>query len=161
MRRTPIKPGKPMRRSGPIRWKPRRRPEVDWKVLRPAVIERDIRRITVHVKHRFGLETIEGVLRGGRLVYFTPFGEMQWCVAPVVDPAEEGKCDGVITLNHCHEPAQGMIARKPPDDPEHLVMLCAWHHQGSEAGHVWATASENVELQWNYLKEATSGGPDT
>jgi hypothetical protein len=130
---------------------------VDWKTVRVVVIERDIRRITVYVKHRFEMETLEGALRAGRLLYFIPFGPMQWCVAPVVDPAEEGKCDGPIELNHVHEPSHGMTSRKPPDDPEHLVMLCAWHHQGSEAGHVWAAASENIELQWNYLKEATSG----
>lgn len=134
---------------------------MDWKTVRVVVIERDIRRITVHVKHRFGLDTLEGVLREGRLVYFTPFGPVQWCVAPVVDPAEEGKCEGAIQLNHVQNPSDPMFGRKVPDEPGFLVMLCAWHHQGSEAGHVWATASENIALMWNYLKETTSGGQGT
>ena len=130
---------------------------MDWKAVRVVVYERDIRRITIHVRHRFGLDTLEGVLREGRLIYYTPFGPMQWCVAPVVDPAEEGKCDGPVQLNHVQDPSDPMYGRKVPDEPEYLVVLCTWHHQGLDAGHRWATTSENIELQWKYLQEATNG----
>lgn len=126
---------------------------MDWVAIRTEVIPRDIRAITVHVRHRFALETLDGELREGRLTYYTPFGPMQWCVAPMLDPAEEGKCAGVWTLNHVQNPGDPQHGRKVPDEPGYLVSLCAWHHQGQEAGHIWATASENIVLQWEYLKE--------
>jgi hypothetical protein len=123
-----------------------------------AVLQRDVTRITIHVRHRFGLEKLEGTMSAGRLIFFTPFGPMQWCVAPMLDPAEEGKCEGAFEMMHVQDPSNPMHGRKVPDEPGYLAMGCAWHHQGSKAGHVWATASENLELLTNYLKEATSGG---
>lgn len=157
MKRTELKRAVPMKRSGSIRPKPRRRPDVDWPAVRATTYDRDIRHITIHVRRRFGLETLEGSFSRGRLIFFTQFGPMQWCMAPVLDPAEEGKCEGVATLNHVQNPSDPMYGRKVPDEPGFLVFLCTWHHQGSKAGHVWATASENIALQWDYLKEATSG----
>lgn len=122
------------------------------------VLQRDVTRITIHVRHRFNLEKLDGTLSQGRLVFYTPFGPMQWCVAPVVDPAEEGKCEGPFEMMHVQDPSDPMFGRKVPDEPGYLAMGCAWHHQGQKAGHIWATASENLVLMTNYLKEATSGG---
>lgn len=131
---------------------------MDMTAVYNAVLQRDVTRITIHVRHRFDLETLDGTMSQGRLVFYTPYGPMQWCVAPLVDPTEEGKCEGGFEMNHVQDPSSPMFGRKVPDEPGYLAMLCWWHHQGSKAGHVWATASENLELLTNYLKEATSGG---
>ena len=75
------------------------------------------------------------------------------CVAPRLDP-DAGPCSGMggslmLELDHVHdEPTAG---RRAPSDPAHLVVLCAFHHRGSKAGHVWATA--NRPLLRAYLKE--------
>jgi hypothetical protein len=55
----------------------------------------------------------------------------------------------MLELDHVHD--EPTAARRAPSDPAHLVVLCAWHHRGSKAGHVWATA--NRPLLRAYLKE--------
>ena len=70
------------------------------------------------------------------------------CVAPLLD-RDAGPCSSTIELAHVHD--EPTAARRAPSDPAHLVTLCAWHHRGSKAGHVWATA--NRPLLRAYLKE--------
>lgn len=156
-RKTALKQGKALKRTGRIKTKPRRRPPVDWTAVRNEVLKRDVTAITIHVRHRFGLDQLDGLMSRGRLTFYTPYGPMQWCVAPMVDPAEEGKCDGPFEMMHVQDPSSPMHGVKVPDEPRYLAMGCAWHHQGQEAGHIWATTSESLELMTNYLKEQTDG----
>lgn len=130
----------PLRRT-PMRSRPRRRPEVDWDRLREAVLQRDV--VFVIRFARLRAREDELTLRFD--------GKLPWCMAAVLDPDEWGRCQGRWTLNHVEDPALPMRGRKPPDDIDHLVSLCDFHHQGMEAGRNWAARSENKILQWRYL----------
>lgn len=141
-----------MKQTGRIKLRRRRRPDVgDWGMLREAVVRRDIGVLMVHFRTLYGWEKLDATYTNHlNLKLEAPVAV---CVASMVDPDEMGKCEGRWTLNHVQDPGNPMYGRKVPDEPRYLVSLCWWHHQGSKAGHVWATASENINLQWEYLKE--------
>lgn len=64
------------------------------------------------------------------------------CVAQIVDPLESGHCSGRSTLDHVHRMKGGMMGKRAPSDPQHLVSLCAFHHlgEGDKGGRIWALA---------------------
>lgn len=71
------------------------------------------------------------------------------CVAAYLDLAELARCSGRITLDHVNDTPT--FGRRAPDDEQHLVSLCEFHHLGYKAGRNWAT-SHRPELR-QYLKE--------
>jgi hypothetical protein len=66
------------------------------------------------------------------------------CVAQIVDPIDSGPCSGRLTLDHVHRVKGGMMGKRAPSDPEHLVTLCHFHHLESRAGHIWALAHKDM-----------------
>lgn len=76
------------------------------------------------------------------------------CVAPVLDSSQSGRCSGALTLDHVK--CQPMMAKKAPDDEQHLVVVCARHH-GLLGGDSWATSNRptlRAYLDAIYGKEA-------
>lgn len=75
------------------------------------------------------------------------------CVAPIVDPTQEGRCgpEGIdaprssrfdprnIEREHVR-PAGGSMGGRRITKVWAVVILCRWHHRGSQGGHVWALA---------------------
>lgn len=78
------------------------------------------------------------------------------CIAPIVDPAERGKCWGRTTGDHVKvEPRMGV---KADDVMEQLVSVCQGHSEdGRKAGHQWNTA--NRDKQREYLLTFTEKPP--
>lgn len=141
-----------LKRTGAIKPKPRRRPTVDWDVLREQVFRRDIEAIVRHYRHVWQLNELKATFTGRRLIIHLLAYDAEVCVARVLDE-DAGECSGSWTLNHVEDPAQPMRGRKAPDDVDHLVSLCEYHHQGSLAGRVWASMKSSKLLQWDYLEE--------
>jgi hypothetical protein len=141
-----------LKRTGYIRPKPRRRPPVkDWDGLREKVFLRDVAAIVRHFRKVFHLEAIKARF-DGELTLESP---LQWevCVAAMLDVDEQGACSGSWEANHVEDPAKPMRGRKAPDDVDHLVSLCEYHHRTSVAGHIWAAVKKNKILLWEYLEE--------
>ena len=71
------------------------------------------------------------------------------CVAPNLDRAA-GECRDawgnpgwdvpIVELELDHVRPEPMMGKTAPSEPEFLVTLCPWHHQGREAGRNWATS---------------------
>lgn len=61
------------------------------------------------------------------------------CVAPVVDPAEAGKCKGRLTLEHVKR--HPMMGKRSPSIRRDMVVLCALHHFGEDdkEGRIWSS----------------------
>lgn len=68
------------------------------------------------------------------------------CVAPMLDPLESGPCSGRLTLDHVHRVQGGMMGKRAPSDPEHLVVLCALHHlgEGDKGGRIWVAGNRTL-----------------
>ena len=71
------------------------------------------------------------------------------CVARILDPAAGGCRDAfgrpvynvpVTDLELDHVRDAPMMGKTAESDPDHLVTLCHWHHQGRAAGRNWATS---------------------
>jgi hypothetical protein len=141
-----------LKRTGPIRPKPRRRPRVErWEALREQVLRRDVTSVVTYFREAFGMDELNATFDGKLTIH--AFGSFEACMATLMDFEEIGACAGRWELNHVGDPALVMKGRKPPDDPDHLVSLCEYHHRGSAAGYNWASARRNKALQWEYLEE--------
>ena len=68
------------------------------------------------------------------------------CVAPMLDPLGSGPCLGRMTLDHVHRQHGGMMGKRAPSDPEHLVVLCARHHlgEGDKGGRIWVAGKRTL-----------------
>lgn len=134
MRRTPLQRRTPLRRTGPLRSRAPRDSVPSHPGLFERVIERDRRQML-----RAGLPT-EPV-----------------CIAPIVDPAERGRCWGRTTLDHVKD--EPRTARKATSEERHLVSACQGHTEdGRQAGHQWNTANRPVER--DYLAKLYPGEED-
>ena len=78
------------------------------------------------------------------------------CIAPIVDPAERGRCWGRTTIDHVKpQPRLGRRARSVPSE---MVSVCQGHMEdGRMAGHQWNTASRDKERA--YLQRVEGGEP--
>ena len=86
------------------------------------------------------------------------------CVAPVVD-REAGGCRDrfmrpvyivpVTDLELDHVRDQPMMGKTAESDPDHLVTLCHWHHQGLDAGRNWATSHRPLLREYLARLKAT------
>lgn len=74
------------------------------------------------------------------------------CIAPLIDPAEWGKCWGRTTYDHIKaEPRMGVRAES---DAERLASICQGHTEdGMKAGYQWNT-SKRPELR-EYLRRVS------
>ena len=66
------------------------------------------------------------------------------CIAPIVDPAERGRCWGRATIDHVKpEPRMG---RRAHSVLSQMVSACQGHTEdGRMAGHQWNTANRTAE----------------
>lgn len=92
------------------------------------------------------------------------------CVAPRLDP-RAGQCRDrwggpvsptdrrALTLQHLWLD-YSVKAKRAPSDPEHLLVLCYGHHEGTGPTHgaVWATSEENLDRQRAYLQDLIAKG---
>jgi hypothetical protein len=72
------------------------------------------------------------------------------CIAPIVDPAERGRCWGRTTIDHVKpEPRLGVRARSVLSE---MVSVCQGHMEdGRTAGRQWNTANRDRERA--YLRD--------
>jgi hypothetical protein len=76
------------------------------------------------------------------------------CIAPIVDPAERGRCWGRTTIDHVKP--QPRLARRAQSVLTEMVSVCQGHMEdGRMAGHQWNTANRDKERA--YLRSQHPG----
>jgi hypothetical protein len=73
------------------------------------------------------------------------------CIAPMLDPAQSGRCWGRSTLDHVKD--QLRMGVRATSDPDHLATICEGHTEtGRQAGYQWNTEARNRRLVREYLQ---------
>lgn len=53
-----------------------------------------------------------------------------------------------VTMSHTKDRGELAMSKKATPEPRHLVTLCPFHHQGTEAGSNWEAVHRNQIRRW-------------